>query len=124
MKLEDCERGESTGDVTKGRETMLEVEKAGVVVLVDLVAVIQELLEGNGLERHRFEEVELGTGGGDAAVEGLNEGGRRRSERDGAAVHGGLEGIAAALEVVAERCHGIAHTPYRLLHFTLAHSEV
>lgn len=95
-------REKSTGEVTEGLEAVLEVEEAGVVVFVDLVAVTQELLEGNGVERHRFEEVEVGAGGGDAAVEGVDEGGGGGGERDGAAVDGGLEGVAAALEVVAE----------------------
>ena len=77
-------------------------EEAGVVVFEDLVAVTKELLEGDGVKRHRFEEVEGGAGGGDAAVEGLDEGGGGGGERDGSALDGGFEGVAAALEVVAE----------------------
>lgn len=48
------------------------------------------------------------------------KGGKKKyvTERDGLAVNGLLEGVAAGLDVVAEGRQALAEAPYRRLHFS------
>ncbi|KAM2225496.1 hypothetical protein ACFXTI_019244 [Malus domestica] len=62
----------------------------------------------------------LSCGNGDAAIEGLEEGGRRRIERDEAAFNGSFEGVAVAVGVIAEGRYTLAQAPNRFLHFSLS----
>lgn len=61
----------NTGNVTEGTHAVLEIGDVLLVGLVDLITMAEELLEGDGAEGHGLEQVEIGAGGGDAAIEAL-----------------------------------------------------
>lgn len=61
-----------------GLETILELLEVILILLVDLIAMTQQLFEGDGFKHHRFQQVEVAADRGDPSIEALYEGGRSR----------------------------------------------